>query len=443
MQIQDGMLRKVIEGVSNTYGDDFFNAICLQLAELIGADYVFIALLDRVAFESSTIALVVKGQIQPNMTYSLAHTPCADVSNNSICCYPCNVTELYPQDQLLIDLKIQAYLGTPLRNSQGLVTGLIVAMHEQSLAEPDLILTLFEVFSGRISAEIERKQHEQALKDLNQQLESKVQQRTAELQSTLENLQTAQTQLVEAEKMAALGNLVAGVAHEVNTPLGVSITAQSYMTNAVSMLAKSVASHQLTEEQMTEFLAVMDTSLSLQERNLTRARDLIENFKRTAADQHSHELDRINLKNYYEQIFSTLHPLLKSANVQLQLDIDPRLEALTYPGCHAQIITNLVTNSIQHGFGQTNDGHQIKLVIVQGENGLFNVRYQDNGVGLTEDARRRIFEPFYTTSRHTGGTGLGMSILYNLVTQRLEGSVQIDDSSKGFALVYSFKANLH
>lgn len=441
MQIQTEMLRQIIEGVSNTYGEEFFNAICLQLAKLIKADYVFIALLDRVEQKSSSIAMVVKGQIQPNVTYSLEHSPCADVATGLLCCYPCNVSELYPRDHLLVDLKIQAYIGASLRNSEGEVIGLIVAMHEESLAEPDLIVALFEVFSGRISAEIDRKKHEEALKELNLLLESKIQQRTAELETTLTKLKTAQVHLVEADKMAALGNLVAGVAHEVNTPLGVSITAQSYMVTSVTGLAQVVDNKSLTVLYLNKFLIDMNKSLSLLERNLNRARDLIDNFKRTAADQHSFELETINIRSYYEQVFSTLHPLMKSSAVELQLDVVPTLRAKTYPGSHAQIITNLVTNSIQHGFNRAASNNRIKIVIVEGENGLINVSYQDNGIGLSDEARLKIFEPFYTSARHKGGTGLGMSILYNLVTQLLEGTVRIVDSSEGFTLAFSFKSN--
>lgn len=431
MQIQEGLLRQIIEGVSNTYGDDFFISISQQLARVIAADYVFIALLNREAYQSETIALVVKGQVQPNITYSLAYTPCADVGNDSVCCYPCNVCDAYPDDQLLKDLNIQAYLGTPLRNSRGEVTGLIVAMNETPIQQPDLVLTLFEIFSGRVSAEVDRRNHEKALESLNKQLEQKVEERGKQLEA-------AQEQLIESEKMAALGNLVAGVAHEVNTPLGVAITVQSVMADALTALEQAIRLEELSEEQMHHYLQETRKCLSLQESNLSRASDLIENFKRTAADQHTLELEQLKLAEYFPQVLSTLHPLLKQANVDVILQADPALSALTYAGCHAQILTNLISNSVKHGFAQRSGGNQIQIRLSQDGDGMIRLLYQDNGCGLSEEGKARIFEPFYTTSRAEGGTGLGMSIVYNLVTQRLQGKIRLCDSKEGFALEYSF-----
>ncbi|GGX36703.1 sensor histidine kinase [Undibacterium squillarum] len=431
MEIREGLLRQIIEGVSNTYGDDFFISISLQLSRVIAVDYVFIALLNREAYQSDTIALVVKGEVQANISYSLAHTPCADVGNDSVCCYPCNVSDAYPDDQLLKDLNIQAYLGTPLRNSRGEVMGLIVAMNENPIAQPDLVLTLFEIFSGRVSAEIERRNYEKALVELNRELEQKVVQRTRALKET-------QEQLLESEKMAALGNLVAGVAHEVNTPLGVAITVQSVMADALTALEQAILQENLSEEQMQAYLQQVRKCLDLQESNLRRASDLIENFKRTAADQHTLELEQLKLSEYLPQVLSTLHPLLKQANAEVILQAAPELSALTYAGCHAQILTNLVSNSVRHGFAGRHNGNQIRIHLHQDSDGMVHLQYLDNGCGLSEEGRQRIFEPFYTTARAQGGTGLGMSIVYNLVTQRLRGQIRLIESAQGFGLEYTF-----
>lgn len=438
MQIDDLVLRGVIEGVSNTHGRDFFDAICKQLAKVVAANYVFIAKLNLEKYESQTICLIVNGETQANMVYSLSYTPCADVSNDSVCCYPCDVTSLYPQDQLLKDLNIEAYLGTPLRDSRGKVMGLIVAMHEEPILEPDMILTLFEIFSGRISAELEREDYENSLHELNKSLEVKVQQRTEELQQTLENLKTTQLQLIEAEKMAALGNLVAGVAHEVNTPLGVAITAQSIIKHEFDLLSRAVSEGSLTEEHMHSYLTDCNKALTLQEHNLSRAKDLIENFKKTAVDQSVIDLEKTNLAEYYGQVISTLHPMLKEKNILLTLDVAESIVVTTYRGCHAQILTNLISNSVRHAFSGRLENNHIKIKVHSTSDDTITVDYQDNGQGLTTEGKKHIFEPFYTTTRAEGGSGLGMSIVYNLITQKLKGKLCLSEVQQGFGLQYEF-----
>lgn len=431
------LLQKLIEGVSNTRGHDFFQRIVQLLNAVIGADYTFIARLDAANHSANTIALVAKGKLIDNISYSLEHTPCANVSDDSFCCYPQNVCAAYPEDELLAQMGVEGYLGTPLHDLTGRVIGIIVALYQQPISDPLLVKNLFELFSGRIEAELERVEYEERLQALNVQLEQKVAARTAQLQQTLADLQLMQRQLVESEKMAALGHLVAGIAHEVNTPLGVAITTQSVMADEFSHFAALVSSDRLTKTELRNFCQMLAQALPLLQANLNRADELIQNFKRTAADQHSAELGQINLAHYYQQIISTLSPLLKKQGVQLQMDIPPEWQLQTYPGSHVHILTNLVVNSMQHGFG-TGEGHQIWLRGERLADDLYCIHYRDNGCGLAQAARQHIFEPFFTTARNHGGVGLGMSILYNLVTQQLGGQVQLPDG-QGFCLSYSFR----
>ena len=180
-------IRTIIVAVSNTYGDDFFNSITLALHNVIGADYTFIAVLDAEKSISKTIALVAKGQIVDNFDYALEGTPCANVADDSICYYRDHVCETFPKDQLLIDMHIEAYLGTPLHDSKQEVMGLIVSLYEEPLEDDHEVVTLFKVFSGRIAAELERRDYEISL-------EQKVLSRTLALSSTEEQLQQAQQQ---------------------------------------------------------------------------------------------------------------------------------------------------------------------------------------------------------------------------------------------------------
>lgn len=434
----DQHLRTILECVDNRYGDDFFSSITLQLDKIIAADYTFIARLNAHAHSAKTISLVAKGQLADNIEYDLKHSPCENVADDSVCCYPADVCRAFPNDQLLVDMKIDAYLGTPLKDSNGQVMGLIVALYENPIEEKELTQALFEIFSGRIAAEIERQEYETALEKLNHSLEEKVDQRTRELQEALLTLNKAQQQLIESEKMAALGNLVAGIAHEVNTPLGVAITSQSYLADQFKELCQQMDQETLTKEGLLQFREDMAEALPLLYSNLTRATELIQNFKRIAADQHEDRADTIILDKYYEQVVSTLRPLLREKAVDITLDI-PTISLYTYPSAHAQILSNLIKNSVMHGFLNTGGEHRIQLngqLIDDGRS--IKITYSDNGIGFNEETRKRIFEPFYTTARHKGGVGLGMSIVYNLIRQNIGGELELLIPETGLMLEYSF-----
>ncbi len=432
-------VRDIIEGVSNSYGEDFFKKITLALDKIISADYTFIALLDEQNYSSKTIALTAKGQLIDNFEYSLEDTPCANVAEDSVCYYPKDVCQLFPKDQLLIDMKIEAYLGTPLHDSNQKVTGLIVALYEKPVTDEQQVLTLFQVFSGRIAAELERREYERLL-------EEKVVTRTTELSKAVEQLQITQRQLVESEKMAALGDLVAGIAHEVNTPLGISITTHSIMADELKRLNAQIDSGNLTMSAMTSYRQSTASALGMQGENLDRAKKLIENFKKTAVDQHQLEVEKINIKQYYEKVASTLRSILKQKKVSLEITCDNDISLATFPGVHAQIITNLISNSVRHGFNKPKPSDKDKNLasfnIKMLTDGWVEVTYQDNGSGLTDEAKVHVFEPFYTTAREQGGVGLGMSIIFNLITQKLNGEITLKDNEIGACFIYRFKESL-
>jgi signal transduction histidine kinase len=427
-----GDVQKVIKAVSNTYGDDFFKAITLALHNIIDADYTFIAVLDTEKAISKTIALAAKGKIVGNFEYPLEGTPCANVVDDSVCYYRDHVCDAFPKDQLLIDMKIEAYLGTPLQDSKQKVMGLIVALYEKPLEDDQEVVTLFKVFSGRIAAELERRNYEASL-------EEKVLSRTLELSTTVDKLQQAQRQLVESDKMAALGSLVAGIAHEVNTPLGIAITTHSIITDEHKQLNNKIANKNLSMKDMTHYCQAVGTALSMQGDNLIRAKKLIENFKKTAVDQHQLEIETINVKDYYNKIVSTLASILKAKKVSLTITGDDNINLTTYPGIHAQILTNLIANSVRHGFEDTNDNNIVINIVKRKD--LVEVHYQDNGIGLSEEVQNHIFEPFFTTAKKSGGVGLGMSIVYNLITQKLLGNIFIDKNSQGASFTYQCKAS--
>jgi len=308
--------------------------------------------------------------------------------------------------------------------------GLIVALYEKPLVDNQDVITLFQIFSGRIAAELQRRDYETSL-------EEKVLSRTLELSKTVEQLQQAQIQLVESEKMAALGGLVSGIAHEVNTPLGIAITTHSIINEEHKQLNDKVANEKLSMKDMDHYCKTVKNAIDMQGENLNRAKELIENFKKTAVDQHQLDIETINIKDYYLKVVSTLNSILKTKKASLEIISDDNIILATFPGIHAQILTNLITNSARHGFDGVENNHIIINIVQQ--KGLVEVRYQDNGIGLSDKAKKHVFEPFFTTARKSGGVGLGMSIVYNLITQKLNGKIFIDKNSSGACFIYQFK----
>lgn len=277
------------------------------------------------------------------------------------------------------------------------------------------------------------KHAEESLRQLNEELESHVETRTAdlrrantELRRTLEQLTQTQSQLLEAEKMAALGGLVAGVAHEINTPLGVTVTAASHLREEAVRLAGLIESNKLTRNELTAFEAVARDSADMILRNLQRADQLIKSFKLVAVDQSSEERREIELGAYLHEIITSLGPLLKKRPHRVSVECREQLMMNTYPGALYQIISNLITNSFDHGF---DPGRAGEIVIEARRAGnLVLLQYSDNGKGMSAEVRAQVFEPFFTTTRGQGGSGLGMHVVYNLVTQLLKGSIRVESA---------------
>lgn len=267
-----------------------------------------------------------------------------------------------------------------------------------------------------------RTEKEAEIVELNADLENKVYERTKELEESLENLQETQQQLVEQEKMASLGELVAGVAHEINTPIGVGITAVSHLTESIERINKAFNSGTLTKKQFTDMLSAILESAGIVESNLLRAADLVKAFKAVAVDQTSAEPRLFALNSYIQDILTSLRPKLKRTQHEIVTDIPEDLDLYCDPGVVSQIITNLIMNSLNHAFQGDQIG-QISIRACMRESDFYLI-YEDNGKGIEQSILSRLFDPFVTTKRGQGGSGLGTHIIYNLVTQALGGRIQ-------------------
>lgn len=261
----------------------------------------------------------------------------------------------------------------------------------------------------------------------------------AKLEEANQRLRDTQGQLVESEKMAALGGLVAGVAHEINTPLGVSVTAASHLEYAISNFNKQYQGGSLKRSELELMLSDANESTSMLVRNLHRASELIGNFKRVAADQTADEIRRFELSSYLNEVCQSLQPKLKPLGHAVMIDC-PDIMMSTYPGALAQVVTNLVMNSVAHGFQDRRNG--LIALKAKSDSSAVSIIYSDDGCGIKEDQMDKIFDPFYTTGRSRGGTGLGLHISYNLVTQRLQGTIRCQPSNGGARFIITIPIKL-
>jgi len=242
-----------------------------------------------------------------------------------------------------------------------------------------------------------------------------------ELNRMLEVVRTTQADLVEREKFASLGTIVAGVAHEVNTPIGVGVTAASALKQATLRMRKKVEAGQLKKSDLMGYVELATRSADILEANLGRAAELVRSFKQIAVDQSSEAIRVIELGQYIHDVMTSLRPELRKAGHAVTVDAPHPVELETDPSAIWQIVSNLVLNSILHAFEPGQHGH-LSITVTRAE-GAAIVIYRDDGRGMSPDVRRRIFEPFFTTKRGQGGSGLGLSIVYNLVTKTLGGTI--------------------
>jgi len=275
------------------------------------------------------------------------------------------------------------------------------------------------------------------LENTNEELEKKVDERTKELKSTISDLKNMQKQLVESEKIASLGSLVAGVAHEINTPIGIGVTGITHFLSISSDLNKKYKEDNLSETEFEDFIKTSNELANLINVNLMRAADLIKSFKKVAIDRSSEEKRKFNVKSYLEEILMSLHSITKKTKHQYNIECPSDLEINNYPGLFSQIITNFIMNSLIHGFKEIKAG-KIDIVVYQ-ENKILNILYRDNGCGIKKENLKKIYEPFFTTNRSHGGSGLGLNIVHNIVTTQLNGTISAkSEFAKGVEFLVKF-----
>ncbi len=318
---------------------------------------------------------------------------------------------------------------------------------DSKITELNLLTTSINTMLHRTEKHIERHESDKhEIEALNHSLEEKVSQRTdalreanQELLSTLERMHQYQSQIVESEKMASLGQMVAGVAHEVNTPLGLGITASTLMRDRLMEIHSAFENKTLTSQQLGRFIIDGEENLSLIYRNLNRAAELVTSFKKLAVTQDNEHVTNIDMNSLIADVLTSMHTEMETVNPNVVVDCpkDLRISAKASP--IQQILQQLISNAMTHAFTLQNPAQiEIKVTVSAKQ---MQIDFKDNGKGIAQTLQPRIFDPFVTTTRGSGGSGLGLHLVYNLATQALGGSVYLahsDDNGSHFVLQFPY-----
>lgn len=247
---------------------------------------------------------------------------------------------------------------------------------------------------------------------------------------TLQDLREAQEHLIEAEKMASLGGLVAGVAHEINTPVGTALTASSYLADRTAQIATLLQAGSLKRADLNSYMEAAAETTGLLLVNLRRAAKLVESFKQVATDSTTEEIRRFDVGAYIGEVLVSLGPRIRQSTHRVVLRCPEGIEIESYPGPLAQVLTNLITNSITHAFdpGQTGT---LTITAEMETDGMLKIVYKDDGKGIPQEYQEKVFDPFFTTKRGAGGTGLGLHVVFQIVTKTLGGRIKLLSEGAG------------
>jgi len=330
------------------------------------------------------------------------------------------------------NVDIASWMGAPMLVHDKPQGVLIVQSYDPAVVYTKADLDLLAFMASHVAVAIARMQADRKLRATKELLEEQ----NAALNTALTQLQQAQGELVRQEKLASLGGLVAGVAHEINTPLGICVTATSHLVEELRLTREELANGEMTEDSLGNFFDIVDQSLRIMTTNTQRAAALVRSFKQVAVDQSSGDIRSFNLRNYLNEVLLSLQPKLKGRPVQVEVDCTHDLVLDSYPGAVSQIVTNMVVNSLVHGFEREQAGKIAIRAALDGD--TVTLTYADDGAGMDRESLDKLFDPFFTTKRGSGGSGLGAHILFNLVTGALGGTVHVE-SAPGQGLRYELR----
>ena len=316
---------------------------------------------------------------------------------------------------LFSQLRSSRQLGKAYQDMQGLNSNLTQSQSELQASNDSLLSMQSELQANNeqlSSSEVELK----AANDYLMSMQN-------ELTVSLEQLKSAQNSLVQSEKMASLGQLVAGVAHEINTPIGVAVTASSHLDASTREFVEILNSGRINKNDLVKYARSADESTTLIQNNLQRAAELIKSFKKVSVNQSSEERMAFIVSEFLKEVVTTLGPTFKTTKIDIQIHVSEPLRIVSYPSAISQIVINLVMNAHRHAFDDGKLPGTIHLEARALNEGMIELVVRDSGKGIPEENLPRIFDPFYTTRRGDGGSGLGLNIVFNIATQQLGGRI--------------------
>ena len=310
------------------------------------------------------------------------------------------------------------YFTSPRHRPMGDVRGRLVALTRDG-QEPNVEISLSHSGDG------EERLATITIRDVTEREKSRLELEQArhDAEEALARQKVMQDELVQAEKMVALGSLVAGVAHEINTPVGVTLSSATHLEAETRKAESLYQAGDLTEDDLLDFFVTARQASQMMTINSQRAADLIQSFKQVAVDQTGGERRSFDLAVYLDEILLSLRPTLKKTQVAVMVECPEAITVDGMPGALSQVMTNLIMNSLNHAFDATQSGH---IVIAAKQAGDWvEISYRDDGKGIPPALHGKVFEPFFTTKRGAGGSGLGLHLVYNIVNQTLKGSIQL------------------
>lgn len=360
---------------------------------------------------------------------------------------PALVGELVNQGEKISTYGAQdfvSWLGAPMISANMLHGLIVVQSYDAKIIYTDNDLNILNFFAQHVAGAIEatvntvqRRESQVKLAKHHRLLE----QQNTQLTDAYKKLKATQNELIQKEKMASLGGLVAGIAHEINTPLGICVTGVSHLMEETKIFSQSVEKKSLTESQLKDFLQEIEEIGRILTTNTDRAANLIHSFKQIAVDQSSNEIRDFNVKNYLDEIVLSLRPTLKRTAHKVIIHCQDSLWVSTHAGALSQVISNLILNSLKHAFENIKQGEMTIDVTEKMQSVI--IKFSDNGCGLSESDMKQLFDPFFTTKRGEGGSGLGTHLVFNLVATSLKGKVKASSElGKGLAYIIRFPKKL-
>jgi signal transduction histidine kinase len=348
--------------------------------------------------------------------------------------------KLGEMDEVLGSADFTSWMGAPMISANFLHGLIVIQSYDEDIIYNEEDLMLLHFVAQHVANAIDTVVNSQQRKDSQLKMAKQhrlLEQKNQDLNKVIEQLKAMQEELIQKEKMASLGGLVAGIAHEINTPLGICVTGVSHLKEEYRIIKQSVDNETLTEVKLMDFLEDMEEVLNILVANTQRGASLVNSFKQVAVDQSSNELRKIYIHQYIDEILLSLRPALKRTNITIDVECELNLSVKVNAGAISQIFSNLILNSVNHGFDENTKGKV--LIEVYEKNASIIIRYRDDGVGIDDEALKLLFEPFYTTKRGEGGSGLGTHLVYNLVTSSLKGKITVKSQvGKGLAYLIKF-----